>query len=85
MFDPETLAYTDEATVKLPRLVTVNDYHEFGYYQQIFNNDLGMSDVYVTEVGFHDGQYIGLVHLDIENHNQLVLQLENYYKELEDQ
>lgn len=85
MIDPENIKPDSESKIHLPRVIAVNDYHDFRYYQGVLNDDMGMTDVYVTEVGFYDGQYIGLVHLDIENHNQLVLELENHYKELEDQ
>ncbi len=85
MFDPESVKPDSDSKLQLPRIITANDYHDFRYYQNIINHDLGMTDVYVTEVGFNDGQYIGLVHLDTLSHNQLVLQLDAYYKELEDQ
>ncbi len=83
MIDPNDIQTNSEASVQLPRIITVNDYHDFRHYQNILNHDMGLADVFVTEVGFFDGQYVGLVHLDTENHNQLVLQLEEYYKEEE--
>lgn len=83
MLDPENIKTDIDVAWQLPRLIKVNDYHDLHYYQSILNHDLGLADVFVTEVGFMDGQYIGLVHLDTENHNQLVLQLDQYYAEAE--
>lgn len=79
--DPNNIATDVEVTVRLPRLVTARDYHEFRSIQTVIEEDLGVEGVYVTEVGFCNGEYVALIHTDCESHNQLVLQLENYYKE----
>lgn len=82
--DPNNIVTDVELTVRLPRLVTAQDYHEFGAIQTVIEQDLGVEGVYVTEVGFCNGEYVALIHTDCESHNQLVLQLENYYKENEE-
>lgn len=79
--DPNNIATDAEVPIRLPRLITADDYHEFGFVQDMIKHDLGVDGVYVSEVGFCDGQYVGLIHTNCESHNQLVLQLENYYKE----
>lgn len=79
--DLENIVTDVELTVRLPRVVTAQDYHEFGAIQTVIEQDLGVEGVYVTEVGFCNGEYVALIHTDCESHNQLVLQLENYYKE----
>lgn len=84
MIDPNNLPIDTEVGLHLPKLIVVDDYHEFAYHQQFINKSLGIDDVYVTEVGFVDGQYVGLVHTDCEHHNQLVLQLDAHYKEQEE-
>ena len=70
-----------QLTVQLPRLISAHDYHDFGFIQDLIQNDLGIEGVYVTEVGFKSPDFVALIHTDCESHNQLVLQLENYYKE----
>lgn len=69
-------------TLSLPRMIEVADYHEFRHLQNFLQVDLGLKDVYITEVGF-DGRYIGLVHMDTESHNQLAAQLMQEYEEME--
>lgn len=79
--DPDNIVPNVELTVQLPRLVTATDYHEFRSIQAVIEQDLGITGVYVTEVGFYNGEYVALIHTDCESHNQLVMELENYYKE----
>lgn len=81
MIDITKIATDTEVTLKLPRIIEVQDYHDFAMYQNILQNDLGLGDVYVTEVGYFDGQYLGLVHMDTESHNQLVLMLDAHFAE----
>lgn len=56
--------------LNLPQEVVANDYHEFAWMQN-FLRGLGL-DVYVTEVGFNDGQYHGVVHDDSQTQTQFV-------------
>jgi hypothetical protein len=79
--DPDIIVPNVELTVHLPRLVTALDYHEFASIQTVIRDDLGVEGVYVTEVGFCNGEYVALIHTDCESHNQLVLQLENQLME----
>jgi hypothetical protein len=80
--DPDNIVPNVQLTVQLPRVVTALDYHEFASIQTVIQDDLGLEGVYVTEVGFCNGEYVALIHTDCESHNQLVLQLENYYMAL---
>jgi hypothetical protein len=84
MIDPDNIEPNTEVTVRLPRVITAMDYHDFQYIQNILTHDLGMEGVYVTEVGFLAPEYVGLIHLDAESHNQLVMELSEYYRETED-
>jgi hypothetical protein len=84
MIDPYDIPANTELTLSLPRVITAFDYQEFEYIQRILKTDLGLTGVYVTEVGFVGPEYVGLIHLDTESHNQLVMELTAYYKEIED-
>lgn len=81
MIDPENLPTNSSVALNLPKLIVVDDYHYFRDHQRFINDALGLTDVYITEVGFVDGQYVGLVHLDTESHNQMVMELTAYYDE----
>lgn len=81
MIDPENIITDTEITLRLPRLITVDDYHDFGFIQGLIEEDLGINGVYVTEVGFLEGEYVALIHTDCEAHNQLVMELTAYYNE----
>ena len=81
--NPDDIHTNVEITVRLPRVITALDYHDFAEIQRVIQVDLGLSDVYVTEVGFVGLEYVGLIHMDTESHNQLVLELERYYKQVE--
>lgn len=78
-FDPDEIKPDMKITIGLPRLVTATDYHEFKANENILREYLNV-DIKVTEVGFNDFYYVGLVHLDIRNHNELVEKLTEYYK-----
>lgn len=45
----------------LPRLVFVQDYHELPNYTNVLKQ-LGTTGVRVSEVGFVNGQYVGLIY-----------------------
>lgn len=81
MVDPDNIVTDTEITLRLPRLITVDDYHDFGFIQGLIEEDLGINGVYVTEVGFLEGEYVALIHTDCEAHNQLVMELTAYYNE----
>lgn len=81
--DQEGNIVADE-TVKfnLPRMIRGNDYHEFRRLSYILQAGLGISGVYVTEVGF-DGNYVGLIHMNTSAHRQLVRELIDRYSTME--
>lgn len=82
--DPDNIEPNSEVILRLPRVITALDYHEFKHIQNVFTYDLGITGVYVTEVGFLAPEYVGLVHLDTESHNQMVMELTEYYRQLEE-
>jgi hypothetical protein len=84
MIDPDNIQTNAQVTLDLPRVIEVDDYHEFQVLQDFLNMDLGLKGVYITEVGFNAPMYVGLVHLDTASHNQLVFELEAYYEQLEE-
>ena len=84
IIDPDHLPTNSSVVLDLPKLIMVDDYHDFRHQQRFINDDLGLDDVYITEVGFVDGRCVGLVHLDTESHNQMVMELAAYYDEQED-
>lgn len=81
MIDPENISTDTELTLRLPRLISVDDYHEFGSIQRLIEENLGIKGVCVTEVGFLEGEYVALIHTDCDAHNQLVMELTAYYNE----
>ena len=50
-------------TTTFPRLVFVDDYHEFRNVQDILQHVLG-EQVIVEEVGFSDGVYVGIASIN---------------------
>lgn len=81
--NPDDIRTNAEVTLRLPRVITALDYHDFTEIQRVIQEDLGLTSVYVTEVGFAAPKYVGLIHMDTESHNQLVLELERYYEQAE--
>jgi len=82
MIDLENIPTDSEVTIKLPRLIYVDDYHDFKYYENILQLDFDIQNIVVEEVGYtDDGQYIGLAHLDTPEHQILARQLEVYLRE----
>jgi hypothetical protein len=79
--DPNNPQPDTSVVVHLPRVITATDYHDFRLIQSIINHDLGAEQVFVTEVGYSESEYVALIHLDCESHNQLVMQLTDYYRE----
>lgn len=62
--------------ITLPIEVFVDDYHDITYMDMSYFG----KDVYITEVGMCDGQFVGLIyHKDQE---EFVNALEHYYDEL---
>jgi hypothetical protein len=82
--DPDRIKPDAQVTVCLPRVITVLDYHQFTDMQNVINHDLGLPQVRVTDVGFAAPEYVGLIHVDTESHNQLVMELTEYYQQTED-
>lgn len=83
MIDPENLKSDSEISIKLPRLIYVNDYHDFRYYENILHMDFGLIGIVIEEIGYYDGQYIGLAHLDTPEHQNLARELEIHFREEE--
>lgn len=52
----------NKVTVALPRLVCVSDYHEFDQISDTINNLLDKKVVRVKEIGFAEGEYVGVVY-----------------------
>ena len=71
MIDLDNIPTDNELTLKLPQLISADDYHEFAYYEQTLEA-LGLN-VVVQEVAFseNDMYYYGLVHLDTPEHRKL--------------
>jgi len=67
---------TDIIKIKVPMLVEVDDYHEFGTIQYYLEM-LGVEGIFVDEIEFH---HTGLVHLGTREHKKLLNQLIKYYK-----
>jgi len=84
MIDPDNIKTDAQATLDLPRVITADDYHEFGYLENFLHQDLGLKDVRITEVGFNAPMYVGVVHLNTPTHNQMVRELESHYEQLEE-
>jgi hypothetical protein len=83
MIDPDNIPTNATVELALPRVIIARDYHEFNDIQTTLRHQLGL-DVYVTEVGFLAPEYIGLIHINTESHNQLVMELTAYYNELDE-
>lgn len=85
MFDLNNIETNSQVTLRLPRVITATDYHEFGDIERILKYKLGVEGVYVTEVGFVSPEYVGVVHMDTESHNQLVMELTEFYRETKEE
>lgn len=83
MIDLDNIETDSEITIKLPKLIYVQDYHDFKYYENILTHDFGILGIIVEEVGYADGEYIGLAHLDTPEHQNLARELEVYLREEE--
>lgn len=81
MVDPDNIPYDSAVSSCMPRLITADDYHEFEYIENLLKYTLGFNGVHVSEVGFTQGFYVALVHLDTPDHRQMVTDLEKYYQE----
>jgi hypothetical protein len=81
--DPDNIATDVEITLRLPRIIAVQDYHEFRRLQDFINDELELEGVYISEVGFIETVYVGLIHTDCAAHNQMVLELNEHYEQLE--
>ena len=61
-------------TLRLPRLVYVDDYHEFKTLEQNIRIATGIEDIQVTEIGFDEYdscEYVGLVHIERSSHDKI--------------
>ena len=83
MIDPDNIESNVEVKISFPRVITALDYHDLKKKKKILECELGLTGVYVTEVGFVAPEYVGVIHLDCESHNQLVMDLTDYYRETE--
>lgn len=82
MLDLDNIPTSAQIMSDLPFPIAVGNYCELDYLRRLLNNDLGLKDVYITEVGSEERMIVGLVHLDTASHNQLVLVLDKYYEKL---
>jgi|688.fasta_scaffold2658785_1 hypothetical protein len=64
----------------VPQVIAMNDYHEFKYLESIFRDDLGMKNITITEVGFREGLYLGVIHVKGQSRDMIT----KMKKELED-
>ena len=60
-------------SVKLPQIVEADDYHEFKYIQDVLA--VINPKIRVTEVGFGETKYVGLIHANTRAHKNLIKQL----------
>ena len=61
-------------TTTFPRLVFVDDYHEFSYVQDVLQHVLS-EQVIVEEVGYSDGVYVGVASINAPVSDQEVQDL----------
>lgn len=73
------VASSYDVTFSLPKLISVDDYHEFKYLEFLFKNIIS-DKVVISEVGF-DGKYIGLVHTNKKSDLELVGTMSKYYED----
>ena len=60
-------------TIQLPRLVYVDDYHEFKTLEQNIRIATGINDIQITEIGFDEHnscEYVGLVYIERSSHDK---------------
>lgn len=74
---------TKNITISLPAIVRVMDYHEFDTIMDSVNILNPDKKVIYTEIGFEDGQYVGLIHLDIDEHQEYAKTLINEFETME--
>lgn len=80
MIDPDKIEYDLIVQVRLPRVISVHDYHEFDSIKHTIKTILGIGNIAVDEVGFSaDGMYIGVIHLNTVEHQKLITELIKYY------
>lgn len=61
-------------TTTFPRLVFVDDYHEFSYVQDVLQHVLS-EQIIVEEVGYSDGVYVGVASINAPVSDQEVQDL----------
>jgi hypothetical protein len=68
--------------VNIPRLVIADDYHDLAFMQDNLHECGFPENVVISEIGFEDMQYVGLVY-DKTNaeHIELKATLEAYYQD----
>lgn len=84
MVNPDTIVYDSECIIQFPRLIEARDYHEFASIKHFMKNQLGIEEVEVDEVGFHESMYIGLIHLKTFEHQNILTDLIKYYISMEE-
>ena len=85
MSSEENIEIDSSITIPLPRIIEAQDYHDFKFYENILKHDFGVENIVIEEIGYEDGSYIGLAHLDTPEHQNLARELEIRYREQFDQ
>ena len=64
-----------EVMVNVPRVIEVNDYHEFDEMERILRHL--SKKIRVAEIGWDEdrGAYIGLIHVNTSAHKKLIKEL----------
>ena len=85
MIDPDNIKADEKITTDLPKIVTADDYHDFGSMQIIYES-IGLN-VVVEEVGFNEfnREYVALVHVGTPAHINMAKELRDYYENLSDE
>ena len=53
--------------ISIPKIVAARDCENFDFRDyKHFLNELGLTNITVTELGFIKGEYLGLVHYDVD-------------------
>jgi len=69
--------------IYIPQIVTARDYHEFRDHQQ-FLKELGLTNVSITEVGFGESEYLGVVHCTKDSKKKSFKDMKREFQKLSD-
>lgn len=57
------IPYDSKIEIQFPRVIHVQDYHEFGLLEYYFREFLGIPTICVKEIGYDEFGYTGLIYL----------------------